>query len=465
MKERAPGLLPWFSPLSRRALGFYYRFVRAGGEVPASGPVLLVANHPNSLLDPAAVCAVAGRPVRFLAKAPLFGQPAIGRLVRACGAIPVYRRQDDPELMARNEETFRAAHEALEAGDAIGIFPEGISHNEPALASLRSGAARISLGAARRIGGSFPVIPVGLVLRRKARFRSEALAIVGEPVDWGDLVGRGAGEADAVRDLTGRIEAALRGVTLNLERWEDAPAVEAAEAVYAAEFGLAGPPEERLRRQARMAGALSELRRRDAGRVEPVYRAVSRYAALLTRLKLRPDELRDRGPRARTVARWMGRQATFFGLAAPVAAVGHLVFALPYRLTHLLARRASVDEDVRATVKLLGGAVIYLIWILLLAAAVAWWAGAWAGLAVLLGAVPLGLATLAVRERWAEAKSDARRYLVLRDRAALRRRLLERRRELARRLEDLRREVLAAEPAAFTLALRQPAPNHAEEDE
>lgn len=447
-----PGLLPWFSALSRRALAFYYRFVRAGGAVPASGPVLLVANHPNSLLDPAAVCAVAGRPVRFLAKAPLFRQPVIGRLVRACGAIPVYRRQDDPELMERNEETFRAAHAALEGGDAVGIFPEGISHSEPALAPLRTGAARIALGAANRIGASFPVIPVGLVLRRKARFRSEALVVVGEPVAWSELSGRRPEDADAVRALTARIEEALRGVTLNLERWEDAPAVEAAEAVYAAEFGLSGSPEERLRRQAGMAGALSELRRRQPDRVEPLYRAVSRYAALLRRLELRPDELRDRGPPARTVARWVGRQAAFFGLAAPVAALGHLAFAVPYRLTDLLARRSSVDEDVRSTVKLLGGSVVYLVWILGSAAGVAWWAGAWAGVAAALGLVPLGLATLGVRERWAEAKADARRYLQLRDRAALRRRLLERRRELAGRLEDLRREVVAAEPVAVTLA-------------
>lgn len=78
-----------------------------GERVPRDGPVLLVANHPNSLLDPMLVAAAARRPVRFLAKAPLFTDKRVGWLMRAVGAIPVYRRSDDPAQMERNEEMFR----------------------------------------------------------------------------------------------------------------------------------------------------------------------------------------------------------------------------------------------------------------------------------------------------------------------------------------------------------------------
>ncbi len=136
-------LTPLFPWVARVGAFTYYR-MRSGGEtVPRRGPVLLVANHPNSLLDPLLVAAVAGRPVRFLAKAPLFADWKIGWLIRAAGAIPVYRRADDPASMDRNEEMFRAVHAALAGGAAVGIFPEGLSHSEPALAPLRTGAARI----------------------------------------------------------------------------------------------------------------------------------------------------------------------------------------------------------------------------------------------------------------------------------------------------------------------------------
>src|SRR5215210_5976412 len=106
-------LLPVLAQISGLAMRVYYRLARAGGLVPERGPVLLVANHPNSLLDPAMVAVAAGRPVRFLAKSTLFSDRLVGWLVRGAGAIPVYRQQDDPTQLSRNEETFRAVHEAI----------------------------------------------------------------------------------------------------------------------------------------------------------------------------------------------------------------------------------------------------------------------------------------------------------------------------------------------------------------
>ena len=221
-------LAPAFSLIANAAARVYYRLTIAGERAPARGPVLFVANHPNSLIDPLLVCAAARRPVRFLAKAPLFGDAKTGWMVRAVGAIPVYRRQDDPALMDRNADMFRAAHDALGRGAAVGIFPEGQSHSEPSMVQLRTGAARILLGTLAAHGVRVPIVPVGLVFHDKAIFRSPALVVVGEPVPWED-----AGE---VRELTERIATALREVTLNLERWEDRPLVETAVAIWDAEF-------------------------------------------------------------------------------------------------------------------------------------------------------------------------------------------------------------------------------------
>ena len=111
-------LLPTLSRLSRLAAHGFYRLTLTGDTVPAEGPVLLVANHPNSLVDPLFVACAAGRPVRFLAKAPLFDHPTVGFLVRGSGAIPVLRRKDDPGRMEQNEDTFRAAYDALAYYDA-----------------------------------------------------------------------------------------------------------------------------------------------------------------------------------------------------------------------------------------------------------------------------------------------------------------------------------------------------------
>ena len=227
-------LLPTLSRLSRLAAHGFYRLTLTGDTVPAEGPVLLVANHPNSLVDPLFVACAAGRPVRFLAKAPLFDHPTVGFLVRGSGAIPVHRRKDDPGRMEQNEDTFRAAYDALARGSAVALFPEGMSHSEPSLQPLKTGAARIALGAREAGGPPFPIIPIGIVLRARETFRSEALIIVGQPIEWEDLGRLGVEDRKAVHQLTDRIDEALRGVTFNLERWEDEPLVSTAEAVWAA---------------------------------------------------------------------------------------------------------------------------------------------------------------------------------------------------------------------------------------
>lgn len=435
---RRAWLLPSVGRLSRVAVRIFYRFA-AEGKGPLEGSVLFVANHPNSLVDPIVVAAVAGRPVRFLAKAPLFEERLVGALVRAAGSIPVYRAQDDPALMERNASVFAAVHEALAAGAAVGIFPEGISHSEPSLARLRTGAARIALGALERRGIAVSIVPVGIVLRQKARFRSEVLALVGPPVSWTDLEGRAESDAGAVRALTSRIESALRDVTVNLERIEDRPVVECAEAIYAARLGLEASPEDRVRRLRQASEMLQRLRRDDPARLAGLFARVRGFAGSLAILGLAPDELAAT-PRPRAALRWTIRALLFFVVGGPVAAAGHVIFLAPYQAVDRLATRPGVRDDVRSTWKLLGGAALYLGWCVLLALAAGASFGVRAGLAAAVGLPVLALVTLAVRERWRDSREALRRYLVLRRSGAVRQRLLARRDELGIELDALRRE-------------------------
>src|SRR5262249_34477919 len=160
-------------------------------HVPAEGtPVIFAGNHPNSLLDPVLIIATCGRVVRIAAKDALFKNPLMRFVLGHLGAVPVQRRSDhdgthDAEATPNREVDNRTASEplgaVLAAGGAMGIFPEGLSHDEAHLARLKTGAARIALDTARR-GTAVQIVPCGLNYVRPKRFRSRVLIQYGPPV-------------------------------------------------------------------------------------------------------------------------------------------------------------------------------------------------------------------------------------------------------------------------------------------
>jgi 1-acyl-sn-glycerol-3-phosphate acyltransferase len=162
--------------LSRGLLALFYRRVDVvgAGRVPPRGPVIVAANHQNALVDPMLLLASIPRTLVPLAKAPLFHHPLIGPFIRLAGAIPVMRRQDVGGGPTGNEGMFEAAAAALGRGEAILIFPEGVSQPEPALMPLRTGAARILLAAPPEVAGAISLIPVGLLFHEPERFRTAA---------------------------------------------------------------------------------------------------------------------------------------------------------------------------------------------------------------------------------------------------------------------------------------------------
>ena len=426
-------LFPW---IARAGAFAFYRIHYDGDTVPRDGPVLLVANHPNSLLDPMLVAGAARRPVRFLAKAPLFADKRVAWLIRAVGAIPVYRRSDDPSQMERNEEMFRAVHSALAARAAVGLFPEGKSHDEPALAPLRTGAARIALGAYALTGRAFPIVPVGLVFRHKDVFRSSALVLVGSTVLWEDLAPLGASDEGAVRLLTYRISEGLRQLTVNLERWEDQPLVDCAMRIWEAERGAPPDPEERMARIGATTRIMAAVRHDQDPVGITLEREVEAHRRRLELLGLRPSDLVSDVGLARGVA-WAVRRVLPLPLEAAVATVGWLLFWPPYRLTGTIVGWTHPPINQISTHKLLAGILVYALWLFALATAATVVFNIWVGLGVLLGAPAVGLVGLVIRERWRGATRDAQRFFLLRSRRALMDNLRATQRDLGVRLDAM----------------------------
>lgn len=425
------------------AVAVFYDVERTGPGLEP-GPVLVTANHPNALVDPLVIFHTGGRRSRPLAKAPLFEQVLVGTVLRGLGGLPVYRKQDYPDQMHMNEGTFDAAIEALSAGEAVQIYPEGQSHSEPSMTPLRTGAARIALQAEERSGWSLglKVQPVGLTYERKPFFRGRAVAAYGGPIRVATYRDRyEADERDAARALTEDIRRGLLEVTLQLETTEDRELVDLAERIWAREKGEARPRErqrlsERLPRMRAFARAYGRLRAEDADRAARLRLGVRRYQRMVTALGVREGDV-PRRYRPGTVALYAVAQLLTLLLVLPAAVLGAVFWAPPYGVTRAVAMRFRPKHDQVATYKLSVGFFAFPFWLGVVCAAVFFTVGARAALAIAVTAPILGLAAVTWRARQAMVREDVRVYLRARRRPGTPDRLGELRAELVRDFDEI----------------------------
>jgi 1-acyl-sn-glycerol-3-phosphate acyltransferase len=415
MKEPGPGAVR----LSRVLSAVFFRSVEVTGaeKIPRTGPLLFVANHGNSLVDPMLLLAHLPRRARFLAKHTLWQNPLVRPLLELAGAIPVYRRQDGAGG-GDNDATFAACFLALGDGGVIALFPEGISYHAPALQPLKTGAARIAIGAERAHGPlDLRIVPVGLTFEDKAAFRSRALVVVGDAIDPSPEIAQSrADDRAASRALTSRIEDGLRDVTLNFASFEESRVVERAADVLAEDARvMPGRPELGVRFPLRQAfgEAYGAARAHDPARVARLEAMVRDYDALLAARGLRDDQVSARYSK-RLSAYYVGTRALPLALALPLAVVGTVLNYVPYRVPGFAAKLARGDGDLPATYKLLTGlALAPICWAL--EAAVAYrLAGGFAAAAVF-GIAPLsGWIALRFHEQNDSFWDEVRAWLVLR---------------------------------------------------
>lgn len=374
-----------FRGFARMLLRAYYPdLVVEGAERVPDGPLLVCANHPNSLVDPVLVSVFLPRKIHWLAKHVLFANPALGRTLEAAGAIPVKRRHEGGDRQS-TDETLRAAADALVAGRAIGIFPEGKSHDDERLAPLKTGAGRMAVMAARDLaaGGdprSVHVLPVVLHFTSKAMFRTGALVTIGEPIP---VTATDSPESvmDRLRDgMTGLMahvedesqEALLRNVRVLLRR-------------RAALDPAHSDPRELRALDVAAARAIRRFSLEEPERIAEFSARLSAYVDALDRQGLSLHALEEpREPPQRT---WLA-----LGLL-PLALWGALHSGLPYWLSRRWTLRQARKSD-RTTVAMYGllfGMVIFPLAWLLEAGAIAWLAGGLAAGIFLVTAPATGL--------------------------------------------------------------------------
>lgn len=430
------------------ALRWYYRDIQVEGldRVPRRGPVLLVVNHPNALVDALVVGWILPRRVLITAKSTIFANPIAGALLRFIGVVPLRRAKDEasdaPPSPTRNRETFEAVHDALARGGTVLIFPEGKTHDEPSLAPLKTGAARMALHAKTSGDVSrLAIVPIGLTFERKDVPRSRVHVQIGEPIrmeSW--TAARGGPPAEA---LTAEIDARLRAVTLNYTTVDDATRAVRLASLVASIFDHVRP----LGRSSRPLGEETAIARRidhltvrlpfaDAQmrakadrltqRLEAFQRTAEQYGIMIEDIGVELD--------LTSAARFVVREGWLLLIGGPIALWGRVNHWLPFGAARAIAMRSVESAADPAMRELVAGTVFVLLTYLAQSAIVTAIWGWLAGLAYLVSLPIAAEINFRLSDRVRRAACRARAFLRFRRDPALRGRM---RNELAALREDV----------------------------
>ena len=385
--------------LVRALLRLFFRSMEVVGteNLPRDSGAVLVAWHPNGLVDPALIFAHSPRRVVFGARHGLFAWPGLGALLRSIGTVPIYRPQDSsvaggpagPEARRQaNLASLDALAREVTRGAFAVLFPEGVSHDRPHLMELRPGAARLFLRACELTPPGQPppvLLPVGLHYDRKHLMGSRALIELHPPLelppDLEQPETTEEGRRRQVEALTRRIGEELTETVQATESWElhflmhRLRKVVRAERAQRAE-AQPGPASlrERVLGLARIRQAERLRRQSHPEESATLEDRVRRYDAELRALRLDDHDL-DGGVELGSVRRrlWLAMQAVAVYLLLPPLLVVGAVVNLPVAAALAgVARQAAREKKDVGTIKLLLGAVVFpLVW-LAVSALVAW---------------------------------------------------------------------------------------------
>lgn len=396
----------WTGGIARRfarglARLYYSRIEISGREkIPQGGPVLVLANHANSLMDPVLIGIVAGRPVRFMAKAPLFQIPIFGRLLFALGMVPAFRAADNPTEVGRNVESLSKAAAFLSKGEVVGIFPEGKSHDLLKLEQVRTGAARMALQGREAGACELVIVPLGINYERKERFRSAIWVKVGEPIavaKW--CVENPAEERQQVRLLSAEIDRRLKEAVIDLSEpaWE--PLLELLEAFHPPRPST---PLARVKQRKRIADAMNHFWSADRARAETLMARLQQYGQKLGGMTPRADALHLQGFK---LGARLALEALFMNVGFLLVLAGTLHHVIPFLAVRGMARLAQAPGKSTVALARLGiGLPVYAVWYAL----VWWWMGgyflpwvAWAWL------IPMPFAGLLALKYWGRVRETS----------------------------------------------------------
>lgn len=362
---------------------FFEEIVVRGQERIPKEPVRLIVapNHPNMLMDPLVVSVYLPREgLGFWAKAPLFKGVA-GKLLSLLGAVPVQRAKDQPNSDSSsrldNSALFTHSVNALREGRSLVLFPEGVSYTEAHLMPVKTGCARVVQEYEDKREEGEPkvaILPVGISYVQKDRWRSQVHVEFGEPLFLPEREEKKQIDEETkreeVRQLTAKLEASLRQLTVNASDMETLLDLHLAKRIYTSGRELS------LEQHVMLTKRFADFydKKKDEDDVKSLKDDVRAYRHNLQKLNLEDWQIflaKEKSAGVEKLRAHLLRKLVIGILTLPVAIFGFLLHVVPFVLSRRLNHATEYTEE-RSTFKLLVFVFVVPLWYFILSVATAW---------------------------------------------------------------------------------------------
>jgi len=343
-------------------------------NVPTEGPILIAANHPSSIMDALVLGVKTPRKIHYIGHSGLFSNPISKKFLYAMGIIPVYRRFDNPDNMNKNDDMFRAAYTILEEGKCIGIFPEGTSQTVRKVLKLKTGTARIALGAEKQndFNLGVTIIPLGLYFTARHRFRSNVLLNFGKPIIVSEFKKDYlADEYEGVHLLTDKISLELGNLTINIQREELNDFVIDLEKIYRTPLKDTLEEDEIIISgdevfidmflTKHLADAVSYYMENDPVKAKELLHDVKYYRMKIDRLNLH-DSLLQTDIKKSKVTKRSWKIALWSVIGFPLWIAGIITNYPPYRFADIVGKKIGYDQTKTSSALMIGGGIGFLVY-------------------------------------------------------------------------------------------------------
>lgn len=169
------------------SLKMAYRKIKYIGleKIPADGAVIYAPNHTNALMDALVILAMDRKQKVFVARADIFRNPKVAKILRFLKIMPIMRIRDGMDEVRKNTEIIHKSVDVLMDKVPFCILPEGRHQAKHSLLPLSKGIFRIAIEAEELMDGRLPlyIVPVGLEYGNFFRFRSTVLVQIGDPIN------------------------------------------------------------------------------------------------------------------------------------------------------------------------------------------------------------------------------------------------------------------------------------------